>query len=197
MSLHSDTLFRSRANQSLFFLLNAACLANSGETTNKNVIVFGLTRPGLEPTIYRNRGEHANHYTTDAVDTPYTNKHKVAIQCYKTRDCPHVYCIQFKFKDVFYVVAYHHWCCEFESRSGRGVQHYAKQIVSDLRQVGGFLRVLQFSPPVKLTARYNWTIVESGVKHHQTNKQIAKPTVGWKFKFILMTKCLFSLGCFL
>jgi len=20
--------------------------------------------------------------------------------------------------------AYHHWCCEFESRSGRGVQHY-------------------------------------------------------------------------
>jgi len=20
--------------------------------------------------------------------------------------------------------AYHYWCCEFESRSGRGVQHY-------------------------------------------------------------------------
>ena len=27
MSLHSDTLFWFRANQSLFFLLNAACLA--------------------------------------------------------------------------------------------------------------------------------------------------------------------------
>jgi hypothetical protein len=27
MSLHSDTLFRFRANQSLLFLLNAACLA--------------------------------------------------------------------------------------------------------------------------------------------------------------------------
>jgi len=22
------------------------------------------------------------------------------------------------------ISAYHHWCCEFESRSGRGVQHY-------------------------------------------------------------------------
>jgi hypothetical protein len=31
--------------------------------TNTNFIVFGLTRSGLEPT----RGEHANHYTTNAV----------------------------------------------------------------------------------------------------------------------------------
>jgi hypothetical protein len=37
------------------------------EATNTNFIVFGLTRPGLEPTIYRTRGKHANHYTTDAV----------------------------------------------------------------------------------------------------------------------------------
>ena len=60
MSLHSDTLFWFRANQYLLFLLNAACLA-------ENFIVFGMTRPGLEPTIYRTRGEHANHYATDAV----------------------------------------------------------------------------------------------------------------------------------
>ena len=39
----------------------------SGEATNTNFIVFGLTRPGLELTIYRTWGEHANHYTTDAV----------------------------------------------------------------------------------------------------------------------------------
>ena len=26
-----------------------------------------MTRPGLEPTIYRTRGEHANHYATGAV----------------------------------------------------------------------------------------------------------------------------------
>jgi hypothetical protein len=40
----------------------------------------------------------------------------------------------------------------FESRSGRGVQHYVIKFISDLRQVGGFLRVLQFPPPLKLTA---------------------------------------------
>jgi hypothetical protein len=67
MSLHSDTLFWFRANQSLLFLLNAACVLN-GEATNTNFIVFGLTRRGLDPTIYRTRVEHANHYTTDAVD---------------------------------------------------------------------------------------------------------------------------------
>jgi hypothetical protein len=60
MSLHPDTLSRFRANQSLF---NVAC----GEAANTNVIVFSLTRPGLEHTIYRIRGEHVNHYTTDAV----------------------------------------------------------------------------------------------------------------------------------
>jgi len=39
-----------------------------------------------------------------------------------------------------------------ESRSGRGAQHYVIKFVLDLRQVGGFLRVLRFPPPMKLTA---------------------------------------------
>jgi hypothetical protein len=39
----------------------------SREATNTNFIIFGLTRPGLEPTIYHNPGEHANHYNTDVV----------------------------------------------------------------------------------------------------------------------------------
>jgi hypothetical protein len=39
----------------------------SREATNTNFIVFGLILLGLEPTIYRTGGEHANHYTTDAV----------------------------------------------------------------------------------------------------------------------------------
>ena len=34
---------------------------------NTIFIVFGLTRPGFEPTIYNTRDEHANHYATDAV----------------------------------------------------------------------------------------------------------------------------------
>ena len=32
------------------------------------------------------------------------------------------------------------------------IQHHVIKFVSDLRQVGGFLRVLQFPPPIKLTA---------------------------------------------
>jgi hypothetical protein len=39
----------------------------AGEATNINIIVFGLTRPGLEPTIYRYRGVHANNYSIDVV----------------------------------------------------------------------------------------------------------------------------------
>jgi len=37
------------------------------EAANTNFIVFGLTRSGLEATIYHTQGEHANHYNTDAV----------------------------------------------------------------------------------------------------------------------------------
>ena len=32
------------------------------------------------------------------------------------------------------------------------IQHYVIKSVSDLRQIGGFLRVLRFSPRIKLTA---------------------------------------------
>jgi hypothetical protein len=32
-----------------------------------NATKNGLTRSVLEPTIYHTRGEHANHYTIDAV----------------------------------------------------------------------------------------------------------------------------------
>ena len=65
MSPHPDTLSLFRANQSLPFLLNAACVL-SGEATNTNFIDFDLTRSGLEPTICHTRGEHANHYIIDA-----------------------------------------------------------------------------------------------------------------------------------
>ena len=32
------------------------------------------------------------------------------------------------------------------------IQHYVTKFVSDLQQVGGFLRVVRFPPPIKLTA---------------------------------------------
>jgi hypothetical protein len=37
-------------------------------TTNTSFIVLYLIRPGIEPTIYHIWGEHANHYTTGAVN---------------------------------------------------------------------------------------------------------------------------------
>ena len=58
------------------FALSLLCCVLSGEATNINLIVFDLTRSGLEPTIYRRarlewdyrtQDEHANHYNTDAV----------------------------------------------------------------------------------------------------------------------------------
>jgi len=50
------------------------------------------------------------------------------------------------------------------------IQHYVIQFIIDLWQVGGFLWVLSFPPPIKLTARYNWSICESDIKHHKPNQ---------------------------
>jgi len=50
------------------------------------------------------------------------------------------------FTTTYAISAYHHQCCEFESRSGRGVQHYVIKFVSDLHRSvvfswsSGFLR---------------------------------------------------------
>ena len=65
------------------------------------------------------------------------------------------------------------------------IQHYVINLVSDLRQVGGFRRVYRFLTPIKMTATIYWNIVESGVKHHKpkpyndpssySNKQHMKP----------------------
>jgi hypothetical protein len=32
-------------------------------------VIFGFIQSDLEPTIYRTRSEHANHYTTDTILT--------------------------------------------------------------------------------------------------------------------------------
>ena len=52
------------SHQYLLFLLNAACLAEKQQIP---IVVFGLTRPGLEPMIYCTRAEHDNHYPTNVV----------------------------------------------------------------------------------------------------------------------------------
>jgi hypothetical protein len=47
------------------------------------------------------------------------------------------------FITTYAISAYHHHRCEFESRSGK---------VYSMSHVGGFLWLLQFPPPIKLTA---------------------------------------------
>jgi hypothetical protein len=56
---------RAEFELTTLLVIGADCIGNYA--TNTNLVIFGLTRPGLEPTIYRTRGEHGNHYVTDAV----------------------------------------------------------------------------------------------------------------------------------
>ena len=49
------------------------------------------------------------------------------------------------------------------------IQQFKIKFVSDLRQVSGFLLVLQFRPQIKLITTINRKIVESGIKHHNPN----------------------------
>jgi len=51
------------------------------------------------------------------------------------------------------------------------ILHYVTKFVSDMRQIGSFLVVYRFPSPIKLMPRYNWNIVESGVKYHSPNTQ--------------------------
>ena len=66
-------------------------------------------------------------------------------------------CVETKMISISFAINrtfFNYWHCEFESRSGEvcSIQHYVIKFVSDLRQVGGFLLVLRFLPPIKLTA---------------------------------------------
>jgi hypothetical protein len=73
---------------------------------------------------------------------PTLNAFSLAVKshwpCWPTPSLISIYIYIYFF--IHYWTAHHHWCCEFESLSGRGVQHYVIKFVSDLRQVGGFLR---------------------------------------------------------
>jgi hypothetical protein len=47
--------------------LTPKCCMFSQEAVNTNIIVFGLTWPGLEHTIYHTQSEHTNHYITETL----------------------------------------------------------------------------------------------------------------------------------
>ena len=76
------------------------------------------------------------------------------------------------FTTTYAISVNHHWCCEFESRSGRGVQHYVIKFVSDLRQVGGYFP----GPPVSSTNksdRHDITEILLKVALNQPNQPIS------------------------
>jgi hypothetical protein len=62
-----------------------------------------------------------------------------------------------RFATTYVISAYHHWCCEFKSCSGRGVEHYVLKFISDLRQIGGFLRLLYSGSSTNKTDHHNIT----------------------------------------
>ena len=83
-----------------------------------------------------------------------------------------IVCVVIGFTITSEIRAYHHRCCELESRSGRGVQQYVIKLDCDLRQVGGFLRVLRFPPPMKLTHNITEILLKVALNTiKQTQKQ--------------------------
>ena len=56
------------------------------EATNTNFIVFGLTRPVLEPTIYCTRDEQANRYAIDVVLNDLVLLNKIVDMKYNVHD---------------------------------------------------------------------------------------------------------------
>jgi hypothetical protein len=75
-------------------------------------------------------------------------------------------CMIVGFTTTFTIDAYHHWCCEFESRSWRGAQHYVIKFVRDLWQC-------------------TWPVTFSAWLRYFNKKQHVK-LVLWAQTFILM-----------
>jgi hypothetical protein len=115
------------------------------KTNNTHSDIIILKKLALNSSLY-----------TEHDSTKKENQlHKELIQNYNNTNIPDRRCrdrMVVGSTTTYAINAYHHWCCEFKSRSGRGVQHYMIKFVSDLRQVGGFLPVLRLPPPIELSA---------------------------------------------
>ena len=67
-----------------------------------------------------------------------------------------------RFTTTYAVSAYHHWCCEFESRTSTNKTYH--------HDYG-----------------YNWNIVESAVNHHKTNQSQPSMIRGERWLFIFFS----------
>jgi hypothetical protein len=96
------------------------------------------------------------------------------------------------FTTTYAISCYHHWFCEFESRSGRGVKHYVIKFVSDLRQVGGFLLVIR---SVSYTSKtYLRDITEIWLKVELNTIKTNKQTLLYTQRIYV---CMFPATCFI
>ena len=75
---------------------------------------------------------------------------------------------------------------------GYSIKHNVIKFLSDLRQVGGFLRVLLFPPPIHDISE----IVESDVKHHKPIIQFPpiKKNICGRFFLIIISKVVRYIG---
>ena len=88
------------------------------------------------------------------------------------------------FTTTYAISAYHHWCCEFETWSGRGVQHYVIKFVSDL----GTGRWFSPGPPVSSTNKSDhhditeilFKVVLNTIKQTINKKNNSYILQGWK-----------------
>jgi hypothetical protein len=93
-------------------------------------------------------------------------------------------CMVVGFTTTYAICAYHYWCCEFESRSGRGVQHYVIKFVSDLWQVSGFLQVIQFPPPIKLRHDITELLLEVTLNTIKPYISFSRNFIGLKLDYV-------------
>ena len=112
-----------------------------------------------------------NRKQVTKLDSVYCNTGKSLIHSRGRHGCDRMV-VTVGFTTTCAISAYHHWSCDFEPRSWRGVLDttLCDKVCQWLATSRCFSPGTLFPPAVKLTAtnRY-WNIVENGFKHHQTN----------------------------
>ena len=95
----------------------------------------------------------------------------------------------FGFTTTCVINAYHHWRCEFDSRSWGDILDtpVCDQVCRWLTT--GFLRVLQFPPPIKLTTtlylKYCWKWCKTPYTNpnlYQNNMELVYNSLLWRFQ---------------
>jgi hypothetical protein len=95
------------------------------------------------------------------------------------------------FMTTYAISAYHHWC-EFESPSDEvySVQHnYVIKFVCDLHRWFSLGTPVSSTNKTEWSPRYNWNIVESGVKHHKPTSSDRFPRFPLSYGFWVKLDC--------